>query len=308
LKRREVDVRTRLFTLVLAVCFMCGYVSGAGAEMLRLETAPVEINFEKRNQRVALRVAEIIERDVDELAIQIGLEKVQPFRVEVVDDMRPYRHAMRETLPVWGVAFALLGEQVIVVDVKRATRAYNTLDQVIPHELSHLLFAQRVGNTRFPVWFLEGMAKWQAGEWTLVDNWQLMNAVWSKDTPTLWQIMNGYPAGEARARSAYRVSYAAFTDLFKDDFTRLPEFLGNAAATGSFEEAFVQHAGVTMEVWMAHFQERLERRYHSRLLVFQTGPLFSIAAVVFMLVALRAYLRKRKRMKQLAEEEAGRSP
>jgi hypothetical protein len=297
-------VSTRLLTLILLLCF----VSGAGAEMLRLETAPVEINFEQRNQRVARRVAEIIERDVHELATEIGLERVQPFRVEVVDDMRPYRHALREQLPVWGVAFALLSEQVIVVDVKRATRAYNTLDKVIPHELSHLLFAQRVGHTRFPVWFLEGMAQWQAGEWSLVDSWQLMNAVWSKDTPTLRQIMNQYPAGEARARSAYRVSYAAFTDLFKDDFTRLPEFLDHAAITGSFEEAFFLHAGETMEAWMASFQDRLERRYHSRLLVFQTGPLFSMAAVLFMFVALRAWLRKRRRMRELAEEEAGRSP
>ena len=297
-------MRALTIILLLLLCLP----PGASAGMIRLEKAPVEVHFEQRSERVARRVAEIIERDVDDLAVEIGLERVQPFRVEVVDDMRPYRHALRETLPVWGVAFALLEEQVIVVDVKRATRAYNTLDKVIPHELSHLLFAQRVGPTRFPVWFLEGMAQWQAGEWSLLDNWQLMNAVWSKDTPTLWQIMNQYPAGETRARSAYRVSYAAFTDLFKDDFTRLPEFLDHAAITGSFEEAFVHHAGETMEVWMAGFQERLERRYHSRLLVFQTGPLFSIAAVVFMLVALRAWLRKRRRMRELAEEEAGRAP
>lgn len=284
--------------LLLLLLLLAGQ---ARAELMRLDAAPVEVHYEPGSERVAKHVAKIIARDIHELADEIGLAHIRPIRVEVAQDIRPYRRAM-SGLPVWGVAFALLGEQMIVVDVPRATNAYNSLDKIIPHELSHLLVAQRVGNARFPVWFLEGLAMWQAGEWTLVDGWQLMNSVWSKDTPRLWQIVNEYPAGETRARAAYRVSYAAFTGLFEDDFTRLPGFLEDVSAT-SFEEAFVRLTGETMEVWMARFQDDLERRYHSRLFVFQTGPLFSIAAVVFLLVGLRFYLRKRRRLRELAEEE-----
>jgi len=117
--------------------------------------------------------------------------------------------------------------------------------------------------------------------------------------------MNEYPASEEAAQAAYRVSYAAFTDLFDERFEELPLFLAAAAESGSFPAAFQTHFGVAMETYMGSFQRTLEMRYHSRLLVFQTGPLFSIAAVIFLFVILRHQLRKRRKMKDLERREAG---
>jgi hypothetical protein len=235
----------------------------------------------------------------------VGLFRTGPIRIDVVDDLRPYRHAFRENLPVWGVAFALLRQQIIVVDAPRATRAFNSLEQVIPHELSHILLAQRVGPVGFPIWFVEGMAKWQAREWSIVDGWQLMNAVWSKKAPPLWRLINEYPASAEEARNAYRVSYSAYTELFDGRFDELPLFLDAVVTAGSFQVGFQQFFGVSMETFMGSFQHTLARRYHSRLLVFQTGPLFSLAAVLFLFVILRHQLRKRRRMKDLERLEAG---
>jgi hypothetical protein len=274
----------------------------ASALEMRAASHPVIIRYDPGDERVAKRVADICDERLDGLANQQGFGEVPPVLIEIVDDIGNYRRRLGADLPSWGVAFALMGEGKMVVDVGRATRAWNSLEAVIPHELSHLLIAHRVGPIPLPIWFLEGLAQWQAEEWSLVDSWQLMNAVWSNQAPKLWQIQNRYPAGEEAARHAYRVSYVAFTKLFDGRFTDVPLFLDEIARQGDFEEAFLSFFGEYPMSFYVRFQQRLESKYHSRLLVFQSGPLFSIMAAAFLVLAIRYYIRKRRRLREMADE------
>jgi len=290
------------FAVVLAL----GASAAAGADtdtdaerVLRLARFPVEIHYEAHNDRVAEKVRSVCDRDLPVLTRELGMDAMRPIEIRVEDDITPYRRSLGSSLPEWGVAFAVMEEQVIVVDVKRATRAWNSLDQVIPHELSHLLIAQRVPLVHFPIWFLEGLAQWQAGEWSMVDSWQLMNSVWGNDTPRLWQLVDSYPTYEAQARTAYRISYAAFTGLFDDGIHHLPEFLDAVKRYASFDQAFDDYFGVDVNTFALEFHHDLQQRYRSRLLFFQDGPLFSALAVIFLLVGLRFYLIKRRRLRDM---------
>jgi hypothetical protein len=295
-----------------AVCLAAGLLAvmpsppsgdyAAAAESLEAPTVPVVIVFEPRNEKVARRVAEICEERMYELAAQLGMTELPPIRVEIADDLAPYRSRLGGTLPRWGVAFALMGRSTMIVDVKRATQAWNSLETVIPHELSHLLIAERLGGSPLPVWFLEGLAKWQAGEWTMVDGWQLMNAVWSNQAPKLWQIQDSYPAGEEQARNAYRVSYAAFTYRFGEDFDRLPVLLDAVDRSRSFERAFSAVFHETPMAYYARFHKHLEKKYHSPLLLFQSGPLFSILAALFLILAGTLFVRKYIRMRNMPDD------
>lgn len=294
-----------------AACFAAGILvltpvlqSGDNAtavESLEAPTVPVVVLYEPRNEKVARRVAEICEARMYDLAAQLGMTELPAIRVEIADDIAPYRSRLGGTLPGWGVAFALMGRSTMIVDVKRATQAWNSLETVIPHELSHLLIAERLGGAPLPVWFLEGMAKWQADEWTMVDGWQLMNAVWSNQAPKLWEMQTNYPAGETRARNAYRVSYAAFTHLFGGDYERLPVLLDAVAGSRDFDRAFAAVFHETPMAFYARFHKHLDKKYHSPLLLFQSGPLFSILAAVFLILAASLFVRKYVRMKNMPD-------
>jgi len=268
-----------------------------------LSPLPVTIRYEKRHRRVADRVGEICAEEIPRLVGEIGLASMTPIEIIVTPDARRYDASLMAEIPTWGVAFAVLEEQRILVDVDRATRAYNSLDEVVPHELSHLLVYQRVPRVRMPIWFLEGLAQWQAQEWSLVDSWQLMNAVWSGGAPRLRDVSWSYPADETRAQAAYRVSYAAFTQLFAEGggFERLPEFLADIDRTRSFNDAFQDFWGFTVDDYDVYLHDDLQRKYHSRLLVFQTEPLFGIAAVLFLIVIGRHIIRSRKRYREMEE-------
>jgi hypothetical protein len=294
--------------LLVLLCFLMAPASVPAQELLpngltrSLSPLPVTIRYENRYGRVADKVEAICRAEMPRIASELGLAAVSPIEIVVTSDAHNYDRTLTHTLPRWGVAFAVLEEQRILVDVNRATRAFNSLEEVVPHELSHLLMYQRAPGVRFPIWFMEGLAQWQAREWSLTDGWQLANNVWSGTAPRLRDMNRTYPAEESRAQAAYRVSYVAFTDLFGDGgFWRLPEFLAEIGAEGNFDRAFMSYWGFTPVEYGAWFQDDLEKRYQAKLLAVQSGPIFGLAALLFVAVIIRYAIRRRRKFAQLEE-------
>lgn len=266
---------------------------------------PVTIQFLAGDQKVADRVSAITAEAIPRLSMELGLDRVFPLRVYLISDMEAFQREQGVRLPEWGVAFALMENQVMLVDVKRATNAWNSLRKVIPHELSHLLVAQRVGDVRLPVWFVEGLALWQAGEWSLLENWRLMEAVWTRRAPGLAQVHRTLPAEKTKAHDAYRVAYMGFTERFDSQMDRLPVFLDEVAGAADFGTAFQTFWGESESEYYTRFGESLRKKYRSRLLLFQTGPLFTIVGVLFLIVVLRVRIRNRKKLKRMEQIDRG---
>jgi hypothetical protein len=252
------------------------------------------VNSAPRHRRVAEKVEAICEREAPRIAAELGLARIVPIQIDVTDDVSPYSES-HGGLPEWGIAFALLDANRMVVDVRKATREFNSLDEVVPHELSHLLLHQRAPDVRFPLWFAEGLAQWQAREWSLVDQWELVRGVWTRTSPRLADMYYRYPEEETRAQQAYRVAYAGFTDLFSETgFDSLESFLTETERTQSFEAGFRDYFGYSVAEYQAYFQHEFERKYGSRFMAFQGEPLFAFAALLFFAVIIR-YLIKRHR-------------
>lgn len=296
-------MRARAFAAAIAwVVLAAATVFAADDRTRTLDPLPVTIRYQPRHSRVADKVEQITREELPRLMAELGLPSLHPIEIVVTDDARAYDASLTRQLPEWGVAFAILEEQRILVDVDRATRAYNSLDEVVPHELSHLLVRQRVPNAQLPLWFAEGLAQWQAREWSLLDGWQLMQNVWSGSAPRLEDIARQYPRHEEPAQEAYRVSYAAFTDLFiEPGFDKLPEFLGVVEARESFGVGFREYWGFSVADYAAYFQDDIEKRYRTKALAFQTGPLFGFAALVFVVVLIRQSFKRRRKYEQMEE-------
>ena len=265
----------------------------------------ITIEYRAEDQRVADRVAEICTESIPEIAKGLGLSEVRPFRVFLIPELEEYGKRMNVRFPSWGVAFAFMESQVMLVDVKRASNAWNTLEKVIPHELSHILVAQRVGNIPMPVWFLEGLAQWQAHQWSIAESWRLMEAVWGNRAPHLAQISNKLPSGEPRIREAYRVSYVAFQYRFDKEMELVPAFLNEIVAQNDFDKAFEIFWGETQFDFYARFSGHLVAKYRSGLMLFQTGPLFTLVSVLFVFVIFFTWLRNRRKLKRMEEQERG---
>jgi hypothetical protein len=299
----------RLIAILLVACHGL-LVSGADAQerVMTLDAYPITIRYLAKDEKVADKVSVVAAGAIPRLTQELGLREIKPMRVFLISDMAAFQRERQIRLPAWGVAFALMDNQVMLVDVKRATNAMNKLETVIPHELSHLLVAQRVGDISLPVWFVEGLAMWQAREWSLIENWRLMETVWGRRAPTLNQVYIGLPREEPRARDAYRVAYVGFTERFDDEMGLVPLFLDEVVRSGDFSSAFEAFWGEGEFTYYTRFAATLDNRYRSRLLLFQTGPLFTIIAVLFIFVVLRIYIRNRIKLRQMEDMDRGSWP
>ena len=275
------------------------------SKRLTLDNYGVTIDYDAKDEKIAGEVASIFEARIPRVSGELGLSTVRPFRVFLVPDMNDYQEKVGFRLPSWGIAFAFMDNQIMLVDVKRAANAWNSLDDVISHELSHLLLAQRVEKVRMPLWFMEGLAQWQAREWSILDNWRLMEAVWGRRAPGLIQISHALPPEQSRAQDAYRVAYAAFQYRFDKEMEDIPAFLDDVNRFGDFSEAFEAFWGETEYEYSRRFSGHLVSRYKSGLMLFQTGPLFTMMALLFLLVALRTWIRNRRKMRELEDAERG---
>ena len=277
----------------------------AQPQTMRLDDYPIIIEYFPKDEKIAGEVGAICQDVIDDLAMELGLSRLQPVRAVLIPDITEFEKQQGIELPSWGIAFALMENQIMLVDVQRATVAWSTLRKTIPHELSHLLVAQRVEKVALPLWFLEGLAQWQAGQWSILENWRLMESVWAKRAPGLGQITQYLPREESRVRDAYRVAYLGFTARFDGHMDQLPEFLDEVVATGDFATAFESFWNESEYVYYARFDHALYRKYQTRLLLFQTGPLFSILAVLFLFVVIRIKLRNRNKLKRLEDIDRG---
>jgi len=261
---------------------------------------PITINANARYHRVAAKIGTICEAQGPRIAAELGLARLDPIEIDVVDDVHAYNREHGGRLPEWGIAFAVLEENRIIVDVKRATREFNSLDEVVPHELSHILVHQRAPDVHFPLWFLEGCAQWQAREWSMVEQWELVQGVWQHSSPRLSDMYGRYPAEETRAQQAYRVAYAGFTDLFAEvGFDDLAPFLAEVERQRSFENGFRTYFGYSVAEYQAFFQDGFEKKYGSAWMALQSGPLLAFAAGLFLIVILRYWIRRRRKFARL---------
>jgi hypothetical protein len=305
--RARIRLAVRAFlTLVILASSSHSAAERVETKRIALDEWGVVIEYRAQDEKIAAEVSRIFRQAIPRASRELGLRATGPFRVFLLPDVEAYQRRVGFRLPRWGVAFAFAEQQIMIVDVPRAAGAWNTLEKVIPHELSHLLLAQRAPGVGFPLWFMEGLAQWQAREWSILESWRLMEAVWGNRAPPLDQIAGAMPTDETSARDAYRVAYAGFQHRFDGHPERISDFLDEVVRRGDFAEAFRHYWRESEGDYAARFAEYLGSKYRTKLLLFQTGPLFTLASVLFIVVVFKTWVANRRRLKRMSGDEGER--
>ncbi|MDD3642375.1 MAG: hypothetical protein PHQ19_02805 [Candidatus Krumholzibacteria bacterium] len=262
----------------------------------------VLVYHEPKGERLAVEIGRIACGSVSSIADGLGLQRIAPVTIVVARETGGFRRLHGGRLPVWGEAFADMERGLIGIDASRVIASPHPLRTVVLHELSHVLFEQRVGGARSPAWLVEGLAMRQSGEWTLEDEWNLARSVWSKELPFIGDLDRSFPRPTGKAEMAYRVSHAAVDFLLAgrpEAIVTLTAFLRD---TGDFDRAFLLTFGETHGEFASRFQIRLEDRYGRAGAVLDASPYWLSLAGLFLLVyALKRYRTARK----VAEWERG---
>ena len=225
-----------------------------------------------------------------------------PVRVLLVPESSPIARGV----PAWIAGFAEGTETVVLLPERTPVYPDGGLEEVLAHEVAHVLIARASGGHPVPRWFHEGIAMVAGRSWGLKDRTQLALDLLVGGKVPLPRLDGMFRGEDAEVRRAYALAGGLVQELLERYGTGLPRALLSRMARGErFEEAFRQTTGATLldvdEIFLA--RQTLFRRW---LPVVTSGAALWFGITVMALVA--SWKRRRRHREQLArltaEEEA----
>lgn len=258
-------------------------------------TAPPELadaaeRVDRLDRRQLVRLTRFVGLDDPGAPIHVALE--------------PRGSAVETATPAWvaGFAYGALG-RVVVFPERSPPYPYGSFEEVVLHELTHVLAARAAGYQELPRWFNEGLAVVASGTWGLDDrSWLTLAAVIDSETP-LAELEDMFAAGRARSGRAYAMSGAFVRDLVTRKGTdTVAQVLAVRRRGLSFDEAFRRSVGADPETAARAFWRRYSIWY--RWVPIATSSLTLWIGITGL--AVWAAMRKRRRralMEELWEAE-----
>lgn len=148
--------------------------------------------------------------------------------------------------PAWIVGFADGAASTIVLFPTRSpSYPYDSLDDVLRHEVAHVLIARAAPGALIPRWFHEGLAMAVERRWGIADHTRVAIAAFG--TERVSQLDREFGESAETAARAYGLSGAFVRDLLGRYGSEFPAtLLARLAAGVPFEQAFIASTGVTL--------------------------------------------------------------
>ena len=251
----------------------------------------------------ANRLAEAPRPWVSSVMELVGLDAPGPdIRVVLAPESSP----LAKSAPAWVSGYtdgvtSDVGSVVVILAERTPSYPDGGLEEVLAHEVAHILIHRASGGRRVPRWFDEGVAMLAARSWRLRDQTELALGLLSGPRTPLWKLDDLFQGERGEVERGYALSGTLVQDLLERYGPAVPRIvLARLAHGDTFEEAVRGATGATLiDVGEAFY----ERQATLKLWI----PILTSTAVLWFgisLLAIAAGIRKRRRRAEL-EEEAG---
>jgi hypothetical protein len=238
----------------------------------------------------------------------IGVDFPEKTEIRLAPTLEAFREAQPggTWIPLWAAGVAYPTENVIVLRSPRAVKG-SRIDavDVFAHEFSHIALGRALSGAKTPVWLDEGLAIYEAREWTFSRLSVLTAAALTDRLIPLPILARSFPQEAKDAELAYaegfmfvsflinKVGREAFHRMIRD-FTRF----------GDLEGAFRRGTGMSM----AELEERwlffLKLRVSWIPIITSISTLWFLMALIFIYGYMRKKRQAEHRLNEMAEEEA----
>ena len=204
--------------------------------------------------------------------------------------------AARST-PQWIAGFALSDRSTAILFPDR-TPVYPdpTFEELVLHEIGHVLVYRATGGTDVPRWFNEGLALFIGRPWRLEDHSRVTWALVSGREVALADLEPYFHRNREAASHAYALAGAFVQDLVhREGSMSVARILASVRAGSTFEDAFLSVTGDTLATAEKKFWNR-----HT--LLYRWIPVLGSSATLWLLItalALVAFKRRRDRDRAL---------
>jgi hypothetical protein len=229
----------------------------------------------------------------------VGLDAPGPdIRVVLAPESSPLARAV----PAW-VSGYTDGVSNVVVLLAERTPSYpdGGLEEVLAHEVAHVLIHRASGGRRVPRWFNEGLAMLAARSWRLRDQTELALGLLSGPRVPLWKLDDLFQGDRRQVEHGYALSGTLVQDLLERYGSAVPRIvLARVARGDTFDEAIRGATGASLlDVGEAFYARQATLKRWIPILTSTAVLWFGIS-----LLAIVAGIRKRRRRVELEEEAA----
>lgn len=193
----------------------------------------------------------------------------------------------------WISGYALSNQGLIVLMPQRVpSYPDSSLEEVLRHEVAHVLIDRASGGRPLPRWFHEGLALIAGGSWGFDDRSQLTLALLGDRPVSLAELEQRFAGEHGQVNRAYAIAGAFVRDLF-DRYgpAAAPRILSGVAHGQSFAAAFRAATGVSLAAAESSFWRRQTFWY-------RWVPILTSSVTLWLLItllALMAIQRRRRR-------------
>ncbi|TNF75357.1 MAG: hypothetical protein EP299_06295, partial [Acidobacteria bacterium] len=280
--------RWRPMLVVTALLVVLGATHSSAVDVPRLEVeAPPELNA------LAERIHGQNPRRLEATMELLGLAKPgPPIRVILAGE----DSSVAQGTPSWvsGFAYGNLGVVVLFPD---RTPAYpdSSFDELLYHELSHVLAARAAAGHALPRWFNEGLAMYIGRSWNLEDRSRMTWALLVDRRVSLASLDESFAGDRGEMRRAYAISGAFVRDLYHRFGPKVgAQILSDLALGLPFEEAFYRRTGID-------FARAEERFWRSHSIWYRWVPVLTSSATLWMVITILSLFAVKRRRDRTAE-------
>lgn len=208
--------------------------------------------------------------------------------------------AVARRVSPWTAGFAIGNDSQIVLFPSRSPRyPHDTLEDVLRHEVAHVLISRAAAGRPVPRWFHEGLAVAVERPWGLEDRSRLAWELVMGPRLTMREIDALFEGGQSAQSRAYSLSAAVVRDLIREHGPAAPAGILRLVKTDArFEEAVAGVTGRPIGAVEDAFWDR--QRVWTVWMPLITGD--SILWLVVIAVAALAVWRRRRRSAQIRRQ------
>jgi hypothetical protein len=226
----------------------------------------------------------------------VGLDEAgDPIRVVLA----PEGSSLAKQAPPPIAGFASLDESLIVLFPARSPAyPHDTLEDVLHHEVAHVLMGRAARGAALPLWFHEGLAVLAERTWRLEDQARLLRELVLVSRIPLARVDELFAADAGSRARAYTLAAAFVRELIRRHGTDAPANILRRVGRGEpFEHAFVQATGESVSAAEIAFWDG--HRFWTSI-----GPFLTTEAALWMIVTMVAiYAIIRRRQQRAAQRK-----
>ena len=264
--------------------------------------------YYRGNAKSARKVLDISEDFYPKMRRLMGNMHLGKIEIWVCEEPSQFQAAVHAPIQDWAIGCAFpLSRRIVIQNPRVIIQRDFQLAQVIRHEIVHIVFGQRTQKAlgKIPRWFVEGVAIYFSGEWAPRRNDALMKHIFSKSVIPLAELADRFPKSENLAQLAYAESQNAVTWLAETHgVEKLWEIIDRLASGADLDTAFRESIGLQLGAFDAKWRKSLSQRYHWASIFSSSYLFWGSLAIFFLLIYLRYWRYKRRRLRQMERESA----